>query len=159
MGSLWCLWKVITYLSLSICLSILSSLFNRHLWFTFGLYTDLVRPRPHEEGVQGLRRAVRHSHRRGRQVDAVLRGLDGEAGPDVTPGDRGDVPQDGWHHQEVPYRDELSWQPGSTTVSTVPPVVLQLRLDWSFPRGNVVLVTATLPGSFVPGVPSGATSL
>jgi hypothetical protein len=26
------------------------------------------------------------------------RGLDGEAGPDVTPGDRGDVPRDGCHH-------------------------------------------------------------
>jgi hypothetical protein len=45
MGSLWCLRKVISYLSLSICLSISSSLFNRHLWFTFGLYADLVRPR------------------------------------------------------------------------------------------------------------------
>jgi hypothetical protein len=52
MGSFWCLRKVITYLSLSICLSISSSLFNRHLWFTFGLYADLVRPRLDEEGVQ-----------------------------------------------------------------------------------------------------------
>jgi hypothetical protein len=51
-GSLWCLWKVISYLSLSICLSISSSLFNRHLWFTFGLYADLVRPRPDEEGYK-----------------------------------------------------------------------------------------------------------
>jgi hypothetical protein len=31
MGSLWCLWTVISYLSLSICLSILSNLFNPHL--------------------------------------------------------------------------------------------------------------------------------
>jgi hypothetical protein len=31
MGSLWCLQKVISYLSLSICLSISSSLLNRHL--------------------------------------------------------------------------------------------------------------------------------
>jgi hypothetical protein len=44
MDSLWCLRKVISYLSLSICLSISSSLSNRHLWFTFGLYADLVRP-------------------------------------------------------------------------------------------------------------------
>jgi hypothetical protein len=36
MGSLWCLRKVISYFSLSICLSISSSLFNRDLWFTFG---------------------------------------------------------------------------------------------------------------------------
>jgi hypothetical protein len=27
----------------------------------------------------------------------------------------------------------------------VPPVILQLRLDWSFPSGTVILVTATLP--------------
>jgi hypothetical protein len=26
------------------------------------------------------------------------RGLDGEVGPDVTPGDLGDVPRDGCHH-------------------------------------------------------------
>jgi hypothetical protein len=44
MGSLRCLWKVLSYLSLSICLSISSSLFYRHLWFTFGLYVDLVSP-------------------------------------------------------------------------------------------------------------------
>jgi hypothetical protein len=44
MGSLWCLQKVISYLSLSNCLSILSSFFNRHLGFTFGLYADLVHP-------------------------------------------------------------------------------------------------------------------
>jgi hypothetical protein len=44
MGSLWCLRKILSYLSLSICLSISSSLFTRHLWFTFGLYADLVRP-------------------------------------------------------------------------------------------------------------------
>jgi hypothetical protein len=44
MGSLWCLQKVICYLSLSICLSISSSLFNRLLSFTFGLYADLIRP-------------------------------------------------------------------------------------------------------------------
>jgi hypothetical protein len=56
MGSVGCLRKVISYLSLSICLSISSSLFNRHLWFTFGLYADLVRPRPDEEGVQGRHR-------------------------------------------------------------------------------------------------------
>jgi hypothetical protein len=48
------------------------------------------------------------------------RALNGEAGPDVTPGDRGDVPQDGCHHQEVPCCGELPRQPGSTTVSTVP---------------------------------------
>jgi hypothetical protein len=66
--------EVISYLSLSICLSIWSSLFNRHLWFTFGLYVDLVRPRPNEESVQGLLRAVRRSHGCGRQVDVVLRG-------------------------------------------------------------------------------------
>jgi hypothetical protein len=82
MGSLWCLRKVITYLSLSICVSISSSLFNRHLWFTFGLYADIVRPRLDEEGVQGLRRAVRCSHGCGRQVDAVLRG--GCRGPRIT---------------------------------------------------------------------------
>jgi hypothetical protein len=82
MGSLWCLRKVITYLSLSICLSISSSLFNRHLWFIFGLYADLVHPRPDEEGIQGLRWAVRHSHRRERQVDAVLKG--GCRGPRTT---------------------------------------------------------------------------
>jgi hypothetical protein len=87
------------------------------------------------------------------------RGLNGEAGPDVTPGDLRDVPQDGCHHQEVPCRGELPRQPGSTTVSTIPPVVLQLHLNWSFPRGIVVLVTATLPASFVPGAPSGASSL
>jgi hypothetical protein len=81
------------------------------------------------------------------------RGLDGEAGPDVTPGDRGDIPQDGCHHQEVPCRGELSRKPGSTTFSTVPPVVLHLRLDWSFPRGTVVLVTATLPAAFYPARP------
>jgi hypothetical protein len=74
MGSLWCLRKVISYLSLSICLSISSSLFNPHLGFTFGLYADLVRPQSDEEGVQGLRRLVRRSHGRGRQVDALLRG-------------------------------------------------------------------------------------
>jgi hypothetical protein len=74
MGSLWCLQKVISYLSLSICLSISSSLFNRHLWFTFGLYADLVCPQLDEEGVQGLRRAVRRSHGRRRQVDALLKG-------------------------------------------------------------------------------------
>jgi hypothetical protein len=66
MGSLWCLRNIISYLSLSICLFISSSLFNRHLWFTFGLYADLVCPRPNEEGVQGLCRAVRCSHGRGR---------------------------------------------------------------------------------------------
>jgi hypothetical protein len=48
MGSLWCLRKVISYLSLSICLSISSSLFNPHLGFTFGLYADLVRPQSDE---------------------------------------------------------------------------------------------------------------
>jgi hypothetical protein len=53
MGSFWCLRKVISYLSLSNCPSISSSLFNQHLGFTFGLYADLVRPRPDEEGVQG----------------------------------------------------------------------------------------------------------
>jgi hypothetical protein len=58
MGSLWCLRKVISYISLSICLSISSSLFNRHLEFTFGLYANLVRPRPHKEDVQGLRQTV-----------------------------------------------------------------------------------------------------
>jgi hypothetical protein len=79
------------------------------------------------------------------------RGLDGEPRLDVTPGDLRDVPQDRFHHQEVPCRDELPRQPGSTTTSTVPPVVLQLHLDWSFPRGTIVLVTATLPGSFLPG--------
>jgi hypothetical protein len=63
MGSLWCLQKVISYLSLSNFLSISSSLFN-NLGFTFGLYADLVRPRPDQEGVQGLRRAVRCSHGR-----------------------------------------------------------------------------------------------
>jgi hypothetical protein len=73
MGSLWCLQKVISYLSLSICLSISSSLFNRHLWFTFGLYADLVCPQLDEEGVQGLRRAVRRSHGRRHQVDALLK--------------------------------------------------------------------------------------
>jgi hypothetical protein len=49
------------------------------------------------------------------------RGVDGEAKPDVTPEDRGDVPRDGCHHHEVPCRDQLPRQPGSTTVSTVPP--------------------------------------
>jgi hypothetical protein len=58
MGSLWCLRTVISYLSLSICLSILSSWFNPHLGFTFGLYGDLIRPQLDEEGVQGLRRSV-----------------------------------------------------------------------------------------------------
>jgi hypothetical protein len=82
------------------------------------------------------------------------RGLDGEAKPDVTPGDCGDIPRDGCHHQEVPCRGQLPQQPGSTTVSMVPPVVLQLRLDWLFPHGVIVLVTATLPGSFLPGEPS-----
>jgi hypothetical protein len=83
------------------------------------------------------------------------RGLDSEAGPDVTPRDLGDVPQDGCHHQEVPCPSELRRQPGSTTVSMVPPVILhQLRLDWSFPRGTVVIVTDTL----VPGTPSGVSS-
>jgi hypothetical protein len=82
MGSLWCLRKVISYLSLSICLSISSSLFNRHLGFTFGLYADLVRPQLDEEGVQGLRREVRRSHGRKRQVDALLRG--GCRGPCTT---------------------------------------------------------------------------
>jgi hypothetical protein len=64
MGSLWRLRKVISCLSLSICLSILSSLFNPHLGFTFGLYANLVCPRPDEGGVQGLRRVVRRSHGR-----------------------------------------------------------------------------------------------
>jgi hypothetical protein len=72
MGSLWCRRTVISYISLSIYLSILSSLFNPYLGFTFGLYVGLVRPRPDEEGVQGLRRSVRRSHGRGRQVDALL---------------------------------------------------------------------------------------
>jgi hypothetical protein len=54
----------------------------RHLWFKFGLYVDLVRPRAGEESVQGLRRAVRRSHGRGRQVDAVLQG--GYRGPRTT---------------------------------------------------------------------------
>jgi hypothetical protein len=85
--------------------------------------------------------------------------IDGETDPDVTPGDRRDVPQDGYHHHEVPCRGQLPRQPGCTTVSTVPPVVLQLCLDWSFPRGTVVLVTPTLPGSFLPVLPSGASSL
>jgi hypothetical protein len=61
--------------------------------------------------------------------------------------------------QEVPCRGQLTRQTRSTTVSTVPPVVLQLRLDWSFPRYTVVLVTATLPGGFLPDAPSGASSL
>jgi hypothetical protein len=61
--------------------------------------------------------------------------------------------------QEVPCRGQLPRQTRSTTVSTVPPVVLQLRLDWSFPRYTVVLVTATLPGGFLPDAPSGASSL
>jgi hypothetical protein len=52
----------------------LSSLFNPNLGFTFGLYVDLVRPRPDKEGVQGLRRSVRRSHRRGCQVNTLLRG-------------------------------------------------------------------------------------
>jgi hypothetical protein len=86
------------------------------------------------------------------------KGLDGKAEPDVTPGDRVDVPQDGCHHREVPYRGQLPQQPDSTTIA-VPPVALQLRLDRSFPRDIVVLVTATLPGSFLPGTPSGASSL
>jgi hypothetical protein len=73
MGSLWCLQKVISYLSLSISiyLSISSSLFNRSLGFTFGLYADLIRPRSDEEGVQGLRQAVQRSHGRGRHVVVV----------------------------------------------------------------------------------------
>jgi hypothetical protein len=87
------------------------------------------------------------------------RGLDGEADLDVTPGDREDIPKDRCHHHEVPCRGQLPWQLGSTTASMVPPIVLQLRLDWSFPRGIVVLVTATLPGSFLPSAPSGASSL
>jgi hypothetical protein len=74
MGSLWCLRTVISYLSLSIYLSILSCLVNPHLGFTFGLYADLVLPRPDEEGVHGLHRLVRCSHERGRQVDALLKG-------------------------------------------------------------------------------------
>jgi hypothetical protein len=82
MGSLWCLRKVISYLSLSNCLSISSSFFNRHLGFTFGLYVDLVRSRPEEDRVQGLCWAVRHSHTRGRQVDTLLRG--GCRGPRTT---------------------------------------------------------------------------
>jgi hypothetical protein len=82
MGSLWCLRKVISYLFLSICLSISFSLLNRHFGFTFGLYADLVRPRLDEEGAQGLRRAVRCSHGRGRHVDAILRG--GCHGPRTT---------------------------------------------------------------------------
>jgi hypothetical protein len=45
MGSLWCLHDVISYLTLLVCLSILSSLSNQHLGFTFGLYAYLVRPR------------------------------------------------------------------------------------------------------------------
>jgi hypothetical protein len=52
MGSLWCIRTVISYLSLSICLSILSSLFNPYLGFTFGFYACLVRTRPDEEGIQ-----------------------------------------------------------------------------------------------------------
>jgi hypothetical protein len=36
----------------------------------------------------------------------------------------------------------------------IPPIVLQLRLDWSFPHGNVTLVTSTLPDA-----PFGASSL
>jgi hypothetical protein len=32
-------------------------------------------------------------------------------------------------------------------------------LNWSFPRSTVILITATLPGSFLPGTPSGASSL
>jgi hypothetical protein len=74
MGSLWCLWMIISYLSLSICLSILSSLFNPHFGFTFRLYAGLVRSRADEEGAQGLHRSVRLSHGCGRQVDIVLRG-------------------------------------------------------------------------------------
>jgi hypothetical protein len=41
----------------------------------------------------------------------------------------------------------------------VPPIVLQLRLDWSFPHGTIILVTTTLPVGFLPGAPSGASSL
>jgi hypothetical protein len=74
MGSLWCLRTVISYLSLSIFLSILSSLVNSHLGFTFRLYAGLVSSRADEEGIQGLRRSVRLSDGRGRQVDVVLRG-------------------------------------------------------------------------------------
>jgi hypothetical protein len=40
-----------------------------------------------------------------------------------------------------------------------PPVVLQHRLNWSFRRGTIILVTATLPASFLPGAPSGTSSL
>jgi hypothetical protein len=61
--------------------------------------------------------------------------------------------------QEVPCRGQLPRQTRSTTVSTVPPVVLQLCLDWSFPRYTVVLVTATLPRGFLPNAPSSASSL
>jgi hypothetical protein len=39
------------------------------------LYVDLVHPRPDEEGVPGLHQAVRLSHGRGCQVDALLRGV------------------------------------------------------------------------------------
>jgi hypothetical protein len=35
------------------------------------------------------------------------RGVDSEAELDVTPGDRGDVPQGGCHHHEVPCRGQL----------------------------------------------------
>jgi hypothetical protein len=51
MGSLWRLRTVISYLPLSICLSILSILVNPHLGFTFRLYADLVCSRADEEGV------------------------------------------------------------------------------------------------------------
>jgi hypothetical protein len=58
MGSLWCLRTVIYYFSLLICLSILSSLFNLHLGFTFCLYEGLVCSRADKDGVQGLRRSI-----------------------------------------------------------------------------------------------------
>jgi hypothetical protein len=74
MGSVWCLRTVISYLLLWICLSILSSLFNTHLGFTFCLYADLTRSRPYEEGVQRLRQIVLLSHGRKHLVDTVLRG-------------------------------------------------------------------------------------
>jgi hypothetical protein len=41
----------------------------------------------------------------------------------------------------------------------VPLVVLQLCLDWSFPHDTVILVMATLPGVFLLGAPSSASSL
>jgi hypothetical protein len=46
------------------------STFMVHIWLVCRPRMPMTRRR----GVQGLRRAVRHSHGRGRQVDAVLRG-------------------------------------------------------------------------------------